>query len=98
MTNDHGSSLCIAHVRTNTVNAMVMAAGRSVEGIPLEGSSSNVRLVFVIGVPVALASDYLRMIGALARIFRTANGVEELISATTPEDFLERLCTLEMQM
>ena len=98
MANDHGSALCIAHARTNAVNAMVMAVGRSVEGIPLEGEPANVRLVFVIGVPVALASDYLRIIGALARIFRTAKGVEELLSAETPEEFLERLCTLEMEM
>ena len=98
MANDHGSALCIAHARTTAVNAMVMAVGRSVEGIPLEGQSASVRLVFVIGVPVALASDYLRIIGALARIFRTAKGVQELLSAGTPEEFLERLCTLEMEM
>jgi len=98
MANEHGSALCIAHTRTNAVNAMVMAVGRSVEGIPLEGESASVRLVFVIGVPVALASDYLRIIGALARIFRTAQGVEALLSVETPEEFLERLCALEMEM
>ena len=98
MANDHGSTLCIAHARTNAVEAMIMAAGRSVEGIPLKDEAARVRLVFVIGVPVALASDYLRIIGALARIFRTAKGVEALLSAATPGEFLKRLCTLEMEM
>jgi len=98
MANDHGSAICIAHVRTQAVNGMIMAVGRSVKGIALEGESARVHLVFVIGVPVALASDYLRIIGALARIFRTQDGEEALVSAATPEDFFERLCTLEMMM
>jgi len=98
MANENGSGICIAHVRTQAVSAMIMAVGRSVEGIALEGEAMRVRLIFVIGVPVALASDYLRIIGALARIFRTAKGEEALLSAETPEEFLERLCTLEMEM
>ena len=98
MANENGSGICIAHVRTHAVNAMIMAVGRSLEGIPLEGDGMRVRLVFVIGVPVALASDYLRIIGALARILRTANGEEALLNAKTPDEFLERLCTLEMEM
>ncbi|MEI8233074.1 MAG: PTS sugar transporter subunit IIA [Verrucomicrobiota bacterium] len=97
MANDSGSGICIAHVRTNAVSAMIMAVGRSVEGIPVE-DGTRVRLVFVIGVPVALASDYLRIIGALARIFRTAKGEAALLDAQIPEEFLETLCTLEMEM
>jgi len=97
MTNDNGSGICIAHVRTDAVGGMIMAVGRSVEGIPAE-DGARIRLVFVIGVPVALASDYLRIIGALARIFRSAKGAEALLGAQTPEEFLESLCTLEMEM
>ena len=97
MSNDSGSGICIAHVRTNAVNAMIMAAGRSAEGIPA-ADGTCIRLVFVIGVPVALASDYLRIIGALARIFRTAKGDAALLEAQTAEEFLETLCTLEMEM
>jgi len=98
MANESGSGICIAHVRTQAVSSMIMAVGRSMEGIAIEGEAMRVRLFFVIGVPVALASDYLRIIGALARIFRTANGEEALLSAETPEEFRERLCTLEMEM
>ncbi|MCX6968134.1 MAG: PTS sugar transporter subunit IIA [Verrucomicrobia bacterium] len=98
MANEHGSALCIAHVRTHAVSSMIMAVGRSSEGIPIQGDSARVRLIFVIGVPVALASDYLRIIGALARIFRTEKGEQALLTAETPEEFFERLCTLEMEM
>lgn len=98
MANDSGSGICIAHVRTDAVNGMIMAAGRSIDGVPFEENGMHVRLVFVIGVPVALASDYLRIIGALARIFRTEKGEAALLNAQTREEFLETLCTLEMEM
>ena len=98
MANENGSGICIAHVRTQAVNAMIMAVGRSKEGIAFPGEEARMHLIFVIGVPVALASDYLRIIGALARIFRTTKGEEALLSAETPEEFCERLCTLEMEM
>jgi len=98
MANDRGSALCIAHVRTQAVSAMIMAVGRSKEGIPLEKETARVRLVFVIGVPVALASDYLRIIGALARIFRTERGEAALLEAKTSAEFFKTLCALEMEM
>ena len=98
MANEKDSGICVAHVRTNAVNAMTMAVGRSAKGIPVEGETMRVLLIFVIGVPVALASDYLRIIGALTRIFRTPHGEEALMSAEDPEEFFQRLCTLEMKM
>ena len=97
MANESGSAICIAHTRTNAVSAMIMAAGRSAEGIALENGTC-LRLVFVIGVPVALASDYLRIIGALARIFRTPKGEAALLDAKTEAEFLETLRTLEMEL
>jgi len=96
--NESGCGICIAHVRTNAVDDMVMAAGRSGEGIAFDESGMRVHLIFVIGVPVALASDYLRIIGALARIFRTAKGETALLTAPTCKAFLDSLCTLEMEM
>ena len=98
ITNDSGSGICIAHVRSAAVDEMVMAAAQSPDGIPFDESGTRIHLIFVIGVPVALASDYLRIIGALARIFRTEKGQTTLLGATTNKAFLESLCTLEMQM
>ena len=99
MANENGSGICIAHVRTNAVSGMVMAVGRALKGIPGdENDGTQVHLVFVIGVPAALASDYLRIIGALARIFRTGKGETALLTAKTPIEFLERLRALEIEM
>jgi mannitol/fructose-specific phosphotransferase system IIA component (Ntr-type) len=104
MAKENGSVLCIAHARTTAVSAMTMAVGRAViqpaddaPGTPA-ASFTPIRLIFVIGVPVALASDYLRIIGALARIFHTDRGEIALANATDPAEFLDSLRTLEMAL
>ena len=93
-----GIRLCIPHVRTNSVDMMVMAVGRN--PIPNaasdEYSTPSVQYKFVIGVPIALASDYLRIIGALARIFKDPNAEAGLRAATKPEEFLAVLVKKEM--
>lgn len=98
ITNDNGKGICIAHVRSKSVTGMVMAAAQAPGGIVFDDTGKTVHLIFVIGVPVALASDYLRIIGALARIFRTDRGEAALLGAATQEEFLERLCALEMAL
>ena len=95
MSKENGSVLCIAHARTTAVSAMTMAVGRSMEKTE---TGTRIRLVFVIGVPVALASDYLRIIGALARIFHTEKGEVALSQAETPQEFVDSLGHLEMAL
>lgn len=90
--------ICIPHARTNAVDSMVMAAGRSVAGIERGGGKPRAHYVFVIGVPVQMASDYLRIIGALARIFRDTNAEAELRAAGSVEDFLACLQRREMEL
>jgi mannitol/fructose-specific phosphotransferase system IIA component (Ntr-type) len=82
--------LCIPHVRTNAVSAMVMSVGRSSAGIQTE-SGCKIAFVFVIGVPVAMASDYLRIVGSLARIIRNDEAQAELLSAASEAEFINRL-------
>ena len=93
-----GTRLCIPHVRTNSVDMMVMAVGRST--IPPDASDPDslpaTQYTFVIGVPIALASDYLRIIGALARIFKDKTAADRLQSATTAAAFLSVLVKKEM--
>ena len=93
-----GTEICIPHARTDGVTAMVMSAGRSQAGIIVPEAEWPIHFVFVIGVPVALAADYLRIIGALTRIFRDPAGKERLRKAQTPEEFLHLLATAEMKL
>jgi mannitol/fructose-specific phosphotransferase system IIA component (Ntr-type) len=93
-----GTELCIPHTRTDSVTGMVMSVGRSAKGIMVKGADLPVHFVFVIGVPVALAADYLRIIGALARIFKDPAVKDSLRQAPTPEAFLQLLAAAEMKL
>jgi mannitol/fructose-specific phosphotransferase system IIA component (Ntr-type) len=93
-----GTEICIPHTRTDSVTGMVMSAGRSRKGIVVREAEQPVHFIFVIGVPVALAADYLRIIGALARIFKGPSAKEGLRQAQTAEDFLQMLAAAEMKL
>jgi mannitol/fructose-specific phosphotransferase system IIA component (Ntr-type) len=91
------SALCLPHARTDAVRTMVMSAGRSREGIAYPGTEKPVRYLFVIGVPKAMASDYLRIVGALMRILRQDGVERQLRSCATPADFQTILANCEMK-
>jgi PTS system fructose-specific IIC component len=93
-----GSDLCIPHTRTDTVTGMVMGAGRSKAGIVVPGGVRPVHFIFVIGVPVAMAADYLRIIGALTRVFRDEGMRAGMMEARTAEEFLKMLGAAEMKL
>lgn len=90
--------ICIPHARTDAVGAMVMAFGRSSAGGNRENAGIKIRYIFVIGVPTALAADYLRIIGALARIFKDPAAESSLRQATTAEQLLTILASNEMKL
>ncbi|MEI6351778.1 MAG: PTS sugar transporter subunit IIA [Verrucomicrobiota bacterium] len=96
MSGESGYAMCIPHARTPHISSMVMAAGRSEQGIWFEAQQLQVHYIFVIGVPLALASDYLRIIGALARIFRSPQSEAELRNAVTRQEFIQLLSQSEM--
>jgi mannitol/fructose-specific phosphotransferase system IIA component (Ntr-type) len=93
-----GTEICIPHTRTDSVTGMVMSVGRSSRGIEVKGADSPVHYVFVIGVPVALAADYLRIIGALARIFKDPAAKDALRKTSAPGEFLQLLASAEMKL
>jgi mannitol/fructose-specific phosphotransferase system IIA component (Ntr-type) len=88
-----GRSICIAHGRTKAVSALTMAAGRSEHGIVCPETNLRVHLLFVVGIPVAMDSEYLRLVGAIARVCREADQMEELLAAPDGAGFVECLAT-----
>ena len=90
--------ICIAHGRTNAVQSLVMAAGRSVEGLSSPNVKERVRLVFVAGIPAAFQSEYLRVVGAIARLCHDKALLNELLSVQDPEKFLGLLSSAEARL
>jgi mannitol/fructose-specific phosphotransferase system IIA component (Ntr-type) len=93
-----GCGIVIAHGRTDAVGSLVMAAGRSNAGFPSSGAKKNVRLVFVAGIPSALNSEYLRIVGTIARLCSKPELVQKLLSAGSPSAFIDILCSGETRL
>jgi len=93
-----GSEICIPHTRTESVTGMVMSAGRSPAGIIVPDAKWPIHFIFVIGVPLALAADYLRIIGAMTRIFRNLAAKDRLRQTQDPDEFLQLLASAEMKL
>jgi mannitol/fructose-specific phosphotransferase system IIA component (Ntr-type) len=93
-----GSQSLLSHVRTDHVSAMLLAAGR-IEAAPAAAAAAaadegvgGARFIFLIAVPITLAADYLRIVGALARSLRNPAIIKALQGTERPEDFVCILC------
>jgi PTS system nitrogen regulatory IIA component len=93
-----GFALCIPHTRGECVSEMVMSVGRSEAGIVFPNVEIPVRYIFCIAVPRALAADYLRIVGLLARVFKDRSAEAELRAAATGSDFIDLLSRREAKL
>ena len=93
-----GFAICIPHTRGECVSTMVMSVGRSVAGVVFPGVELPVRYIFCIAVPRALAADYLRIVGLLARVFKDPAAECELRAAESPADFIALLSRREAKL
>ena len=93
-----GFAISIPHTRGECVSAMVMSVGRSAAGVAFPGVELPVRYIFCIAVPRALAADYLRIVGLLARVFKDPAAERELRAAETPADFIALLSRREARL
>jgi mannitol/fructose-specific phosphotransferase system IIA component (Ntr-type) len=78
-------------VRTDLVDEIVIGVGRSRAGIPFGENQQRAHLIFVIGVPERLLSDYLVCVGTLARLMKDGTIRSRLLNAETPHEFIEAL-------
>jgi mannitol/fructose-specific phosphotransferase system IIA component (Ntr-type) len=90
-----GNEIAFPHARTDHLKGMVLAIGRSPEGVFFENCNQIVRLIFVIGTPKRMVTDYLSVVGGLARILKEPTVRASLINATTTEEFIQRISEAE---
>jgi mannitol/fructose-specific phosphotransferase system IIA component (Ntr-type) len=88
---EHG--VVFPHARTDLVDEIVIGVGRSRAGISFGENQHRAHLIFVIGVPERLLSDYLVCVGTLARLVKDQTIRSRLLSAETPHEFIEALTT-----
>jgi mannitol/fructose-specific phosphotransferase system IIA component (Ntr-type) len=79
------------HTRTKFVEEIVLGIGRSEAGIPWTDKGEVAQLIFLIAVPERLISDYLVVVGAIARITKDRPLRTLLLHAETAEEFIATL-------
>ena len=87
------NGVAFPHARTDLVDEILIGIGRSRAGIPFGENQQRAQLIFVIGVPERLLSDYLVCVGTLARLVKDATIRSRLLNAETPHEFVEALTT-----
>jgi len=79
------------HARTKLVDQIVVAMGRSEAGIPWTLKGEIAHLIFLIAVPERLISDYLVVVGAIARITKDRPLRTLLLHADSVDEFVATL-------
>jgi fructose-specific phosphotransferase system IIA component len=91
-----GHDVAIPHARTDQCSDILIAVGRSREGIDFEAKDGKpVRLVFLIGTPKQMVTDYLRVVGTLARLLRQDDLRQQLLAAPDAAAFIKIIETAE---
>ncbi|MBC8040378.1 MAG: PTS sugar transporter subunit IIA [Opitutaceae bacterium] len=93
-----GNEIALPHARTEHVQKIVMAVGRSDQGVLFENSNQTVKLMFVLGTPKSNPTDYLQVVSALCKIFKDPANRDALMSAATPDDFIRAIVTAEEKL
>ncbi|NBR70861.1 MAG: PTS sugar transporter subunit IIA [Verrucomicrobia bacterium] len=83
-----GNGVAFPHARTDHVKRLVLAVGRSTAGVNFENGGENIHFIFVIGTPRRMVTEYLALVGAMARILRQDEVRGKLMAAKSPEEFL----------
>ncbi len=82
-----GGCVALPHARTAAVNEILVAAGRSEDGVPFSSLNEPVRLIFVVATPRSQISGYLATVGALARLLRDPARLDQLLRCGAPSEF-----------
>lgn len=85
------NGIAFPHARTDLVDEIVVGIGRSRVGIPFGENQQRAHLIFVIGVPERLLSDYLICVGTLARLVKDDAIRSTLLEAETSREFIDAL-------
>jgi mannitol/fructose-specific phosphotransferase system IIA component (Ntr-type) len=83
-----GNGIAFPHARTDHIKTMVLAVGRSKAGIYFESCGQTVHLLFIIGTPKRMATDYLSIVGGLARLLKDPSLRDQLLAAPDVDTFI----------
>lgn len=86
-----GHGLAIPHGRLPGLEKPVLAFARSDEGLPLDGSTERIQLIFLLLTPTGSARIQPRLLADIAGLIESDYVVERLRTADTPEAVIEAI-------
>jgi mannitol/fructose-specific phosphotransferase system IIA component (Ntr-type) len=85
-----GYGVAIPHARTEQVKDLLLVVARLKEGVMFEKTDETpVRLVFLVGTPKKMVTEYLRLVGTLARHLKTDALRKKLLEVQSAEDLIQ---------
>ena len=81
-----GDGIAIPHARTDAVDQLVIAIGRSARGVEFESlDGKKVKLLFLMGTPRGSVSHYLKILAQLTRLLKEDAFRDKLLEAQDKE-------------
>ena len=81
-----GDGIAIPHARTDAVDQLVIAIGRSARGVEFESlDGKKVNLLFLMGTPRGSVSHYLKILAQLTRLLKENTFRDKLLEARDKE-------------
>ncbi len=96
MTTGIGHQIAVPHARTEAVNNLVIAFGKSGRGIDFDAIDHQpVKLIFLLGTPKKDMGTYLKALAYLTRILKKEEFRGTLIGASSAEDIIKAFNRIE---
>jgi len=93
-----GHGVAIPHARTDQCREIVIAVGRSMDGIDYGAADGKpVQILFLIGTPMQDVTEYLRVVGMLARLLARVSIRQRLLDAADSKAFLTVIAEADQQ-
>ena len=90
------NGIAIPHARTDAVNNIVIAFGRSSQGIDFNGVDDKpAKLVFLIGTPKKDVNKYLQVLAHLTRLLKKESFRQKLLEAQNAGEILNAIREIE---
>jgi len=87
-----GHGIALPHVKTNVVDKIQIAFGRSAKGIDFEALDSNpAHFFFLVLAPLNEACEYLKVLSLISLLMKDKNNRQSLLRAKTSEEIFRIL-------
>jgi fructose-specific phosphotransferase system IIA component len=84
-----GEGIAIPHARTDAVSKFVIGVGRHSQGVAYNTPDQKpAQLFFLMGVPLADVSGYLKILARLTRLLKKISLREKLLKASSPGEVI----------